>query len=113
MNKAESVVGPKNKKGMPETMYRASRYFRVLGNPTAYRILRSLGKGRKTPSELSRELNMPVQTISGTLRNMRQVDLVRYQAKWKSREYWIKDRGVLGVLKRSEALVEKMRKKKE
>ena len=38
------------KHNMPETMYRASRCCRILGNPTAYLILRFLGNNRRSPS---------------------------------------------------------------
>ena len=44
------------KQTMPETMYRASRCCRILGNPTAYLILRCLGAKRKTPGDISQEL---------------------------------------------------------
>lgn len=66
------------KLNMPETVYRASRCCRVLGNPTAYLIVRSLGDQRKTPSRLSDELGVPLATISTTLRHLRQVDVVRF-----------------------------------
>ena len=71
---------------MPETMYRASRCCRVLGNPTAYLIVRSLGKVRKTPSQISKELQVPLPTVSMTLRHLREVDLVRYETKGKKRK---------------------------
>ena len=66
------------KQNMPETMYRASRCCRVLGNPTAYLILRCLDTKCKTPSDLSEETAIPLTTISMTLRHLRQMDLVRY-----------------------------------
>ncbi|MFC1479176.1 ArsR/SmtB family transcription factor [Planctomycetota bacterium] len=100
-------------KNMPETMYRASRYFRVLGNPTAYMILRTLEHDRKTPGELSEELGKSLETISITLRHLRQINMVRYQAKGRTKEYWIKDKGVLELLNKSEELVERMRKKRK
>ena len=101
------------KKKMPETMYRSSRYFRVLGNPTAYMILKNLEHGRKTPSELSAVMGKALSTISTTLRHLRQVDLVRYKTIVKNKEYWIKDTYVLELLKSGEKLAEKMRGKKE
>ena len=92
-------------------MYRATRCCRVLGNPTAYLILRCLGMKRKTPVRLSRELRIPVSTISMSLRNLRQVDLVRYETRGKTKEYWIKDAKILDVLDLLEQWVECMRKK--
>ena len=98
------------KQNMPETLYRASRCCRVLGNPTAYLILRSLDRHRKTPGDLSREIEVSVTTVSMTLRHLRQMDLVRYETKGRSKEYWIKDRKVLKILDTLEAWVEGMRK---
>ena len=100
------------KEKMPETMYRASRYCRILGNPTAYMILRSLDNTRKTPTELSKELNISVYTISMTLRNLRQVDLVRYETKGVQKKYWLKDNKIKEVFNVLEKLVERMRKKR-
>ena len=94
-------------------MYRASRYFRVLGNPTAYMILRTLENNRKTPGELSEKLGKSLETISITLRHLRQINLVRYQAKGRTKEYWIKDKKVLELLNKSEELAERMRKIRE
>jgi DNA-binding transcriptional ArsR family regulator len=98
---------------MPETMDRASRLFRVLGNPTAYLILRCLGAGRKTPEEMSAEPGIHPTTISGTLRNLRQVDLVRYLARGRHKGYWLKEKAVGRLLNEAEALVETMREKRK
>jgi len=101
------------KTNMPETMYRASRCCRVLGNPTAYLILRSLGAARRSPSELSDALRIRLATISMTLRHLRQTDMVRYETTGRSRQYWVKDRRVLAILDALEAWVETMRKKRK
>jgi len=100
------------KQTMPETMYRASRCCRILGNPTAYLILRCLGAKRKTPGNISQELRVPISTISMTLRHLRQLDLVRYEAQGTAKEYWIKDQRILNILGLLEAWVEGMRKKR-
>jgi len=94
-------------------MYRTSRYFRVLGNPTAYLIIRSLGRTRKTPTEMSRELNIPLTTVSSTLRHLRQVNMVRYETKSRIKEYRLKDSEVLALLEKGETLAENMRIKAE
>jgi DNA-binding transcriptional regulator GbsR (MarR family) len=52
-------------------------------------------------------------TISITLRHLRQINLVRYQAKGRTKEYWIKDKEVINMLDRAEKLAEKMRKTRE
>jgi len=99
------------KEGMPETMYRASRCCRVLGNPTAYLLLRCIGRERKTPSELSDTTRISLTTVSMTLRHLRELDLVRYEALGTRKLYWVKDPGVLDVLDSLEGFVERMRKK--
>lgn len=99
------------KQAMPETMYRSSRCCRILGNPTAYLVVRSLDTERKTPGELSVALRVPVSTISMTLRHLRQVDIVRYEARGKTKQYWLKDRKILNILNLFEDWVETMRKR--
>jgi DNA-binding transcriptional ArsR family regulator len=97
---------------MPETMYRASRCCRILGNPTAYLIVRFLGNRRKTPTEISLGLGLSLPAVSTTLRQLRNIDAVRYETSGKTRQYWVKDPGVLDVLSALEALVRTMRKKR-
>ena len=100
------------KHDMPETMYRASRCCRVLGNPTAYLILRCLDARRMTPGRLSSELRIPLTTISTTLRHLREMDLVRYETTGRTKEYWVKDIRVVKMLDAVESWVETMRKKR-
>lgn len=68
---------------------------------------------RKTPSQMSENLNIPISTISGTLRHLRQMDLVRYETNVTSKEYWIKDKNVIKILDALETLVESIRKKRK
>jgi DNA-binding transcriptional ArsR family regulator len=98
------------KKTMPETMYRASRCCRVLGNPMAYIIVRRLCSGRSTPGELSRSLQVQLTTVSMTLRHLREMDIVRYETRGKTKEYWIKDAGMLKILGALEEWVEGVRR---
>lgn len=100
------------RKQMPETHYRASRLCRVLGNPTAYQILKVLCSGEETPSELSRKIGLSLKTISDTLRNLRQVDLVRYDTVKKNKVYFLKDIFLKKVLSTLENYAERMRFKK-
>ena len=96
---------------MPETEYRASRICRILGNPTAYQIIKSLLKGKKSPTELSNEIGVSLTTVSDVLRNLRNVDLVRYEVKTNTHIYWLKDPMVKGIIKEIEQLVKKLRVK--
>lgn len=102
-----------SKQSMPETMYRASRCCRVMGNPTAYLVLRCLGSRRKTPNTLSEELHIPLTTISSTLRHLRETDLVRYETRGRSKEYWTKGHEVLQMLDTIEEWVESVRDRNE
>lgn len=100
------------KHNMPETIYRASRCCRVLGNPAAYLILRFLGNKSKSPSQISEGLRISLPAVSVTLRQLRNVDLVRYETKGITRDYWVKDPKVLDLLDTLEALTKIMRKKR-
>ena len=97
---------------MPETMYRASRYYRVLGNPTAYLIVKRLADGRRSPSGLAEDVNRTISTVSKTLRHLHQVDLVRYDTDGFTRQYCLKDKGILDILARTEKLADRMRKQR-
>lgn len=97
------------KRNMPETLYRASRCCRVLGNPTAYLVLRYMDEKRVSPSELSRRLEIHLTTISMTLRHLRQMDLVRYETRGREKEYWVKDIQVLRFLSALEDWVQSVR----
>jgi predicted transcriptional regulator len=97
------------KRKILETHYRASRFCRVIGNPTAYEILKKLTKSHKTPSELAEEIGLSVKTISETLRNLRQINLVRYTTRSNFKVYTLKDPFLPRVLKHIEKYVKKMR----
>jgi len=84
----------------------------VLGNPTAYEILKILSKSKKTPTELSEDIGLSLKTISETLRNLRQINLVRYTTEQNWKIYFIKDKFLLNALQHIEQYVEKMRVKK-
>jgi len=96
---------------MPETDYRASRLCRVLGNPTAYQIVKFLIGKKKTPSEIAYELGISTPLVSATLRILRNVDVVRYDTKWKEKIYWIKDDLILKICDMLEEFVTRMRQK--
>ena len=97
---------------MSETHYRASRFCRVLGNPTAYEILKILARSEKTPTDLAKDLGLSVKTVSETLRNLRQINLVRYTTRENRKMYFPKDRMLVLVLRYIEKYVERMRAKK-
>jgi len=76
---------------MRETSYRASRVCRILGNPVVFGIVAALlEQGRMTPSELSKRLKRPVQTVSTYLARLRTADLIRYEADRGRTHYHLK-----------------------
>ncbi len=99
------------KKKIPELRYRASRICRVLANPTAYEILHILKKGAKKPIELAEILGVHISTVSHVLKSLRQLDLVRYDVKFRERVYWIKEDAIVSVMIKIEDLVKKIKTK--
>ncbi len=97
------------KRKMPETEYRASRVCRILGNPTAYQVIKSLFECEKTPSELAGEIGVSISTISDVLRNLRNIDVVRYEVRTNERVYWIKKSVIVEILLKLEKFVETIR----
>jgi DNA-binding transcriptional ArsR family regulator len=97
---------------MPEIEYRASRFCRIMGNPTAYQVVKHLVKKNATPQELAEQIGLTVQTISDTLRNLRNVDIVRYETLRKNKIYFLKDKTVVSILDDIERLVARLRIKK-
>jgi transcription initiation factor IIE alpha subunit len=94
---------------MPETEYRASRVCRILGNPTAYQVIKALFTGTKTPTELAKEFGLSLQTISDALAKLRNIDLVRYEVKANERTYWLKHRSLIDMVLILEKLVRHIR----
>lgn len=80
----------------------------MLGNPTAYQILKILIKNRKAPSALADELKLSLPTISIALRHLRQIDLVRYENLREGKVYFIKDDTVVSILNQLEVLVKRL-----
>ena len=93
------------KKKISELHYRASRICRALANPTAYEILHHLKKGRRTPVQLASYIGVSLPTISQVLRTLRDLDLVRYEVKWRTHEYWLKTNALPGAMASLERLV--------
>jgi len=94
---------------MLETHYRASRFCRVLGNPTAFEFLKILTREEKTPTELAEELGLSLKTASATLRHLRQINLVRYTTKDNHKVYSLKDNSLSYLLSLIEKYIRKMR----
>ncbi|MEO0205727.1 MAG: winged helix-turn-helix domain-containing protein [candidate division WOR-3 bacterium] len=97
---------------MNETDYRASRVCRVLGNPTAYQIVRLLLDGvKRTPGQISEEIGISLPLVSMTLRTLRNVDIVRYITARKNKFYWIKDNTIFDIWNSLSKFVSRMRER--
>lgn len=98
---------------MPEKDYRASRGARVLGNPTAYQIMKTLSLTKPlTPTELAKKLGLSLANVSRTLRILRLAEFVRYKTFRKEKMYWIKDRQIIVAMQELEKFMEKMKFKR-
>jgi len=96
---------------MDESLYRASRICRVLGNPKAYQILAELRTlGAATPTELAPRINRTMASTCITLKSLREVDLVRYQRNGKNVVYRVKDSQVEKTLDALGTLVAHIRR---
>jgi DNA-binding transcriptional ArsR family regulator len=94
---------------MLETQYRASRVCRILGNPTAYQILKLLHGSKKTPSEIAKKMGISLTLASATLRILRNIDIIRYETKGKEKIYWIKDKTIPEICGNLEKFVNRIR----
>jgi len=94
---------------VPELYYRSSRICRVLGNPTAYQILKTIARGEKNPSHIAQELKLSLPTVSATLRHLRQLDLVRYENLKDGKIYFIKDNTIISIMKQIEQLITRIK----
>lgn len=99
------------RKKIPELHYRSSRICRVLGNPTAYELLKVLAKNEMRPTRIASEFGLSLQTICDALRSLRQLDLVRYETRQDGKYYFIKDETVLSAMREIERLVGRIRTK--
>src|SRR5262245_62126077 len=73
---------------------------RLLGNALTYRIVSAIGRGRKRPIELSRELRASPSAIVNQLKLLKAAGLVRWHStgirrKGRVVEYWLADSGLL------------------
>jgi len=75
-------------------------------------MLKLLAESEKTPTDLAMDLGLSVKTVSETLRNLRQINLVRYTTKENRKIYFLKDQMLSKVLIYIEKYVERMRVKK-
>jgi DNA-binding transcriptional regulator GbsR (MarR family) len=71
--------------------------------------MKALMKSKKTPSAIADELKLSLPTISIALRQLRQIDLVRYENLREGKVYFIKDATITSILDQLELLVKRLR----
>lgn len=87
---------------------------RILGNTLAHRIVCALGRGRRRPIELSRELHASASAIVNQLKILKAAGLVRWYStglrrKGRIVEYWLADPTLLRLCQLSHDVVERSR----
>ncbi|MGB3340437.1 MAG: ArsR family transcriptional regulator [bacterium] len=93
------------RKKIPEIHYRSSRICRVLGNPTAYEIIKVLARRKMRPADIAHDFGLSRQTICDALRSLRQLDLVRYETSKCGKFYTIKEEQLPVAITELERLV--------
>ncbi len=76
---------------MDEIDYRLSEVFEALGNAVRLKLIILLEESSHTVSELSEELEKPMQTVSRHLKKLRDKDLVQAESEGNSRLYKVKN----------------------
>ena len=89
--------------------------FRVLGNPLALRIVLAIGRGRKRPMELAKELGSSASGIVNQLRLMKITGVVRFHSTAERRKgrkvtYWLTDPALLDLCRQMEQLMARIGK---
>ncbi|MBI2931036.1 MAG: helix-turn-helix transcriptional regulator [Planctomycetes bacterium] len=87
---------------------------RILGNPLAHAIVCAIGRGRRRPIELARELGSSPSAVVNQLRIMKAAGLVRWRSSGVRRkgrvvEYWLTDSSLLRVCEVAQAVVQRVR----
>ena len=78
----------------------------MLGNPTAYQIVKLLMRGGCTPSAIAAKLKVSVTTV---LRHLREIDLVRYENLREGKVYFIEDSRIVSDVDQLEISVTNLR----
>ena len=99
---------------MDETLYRASRLFKVLANPLTYQVVTLLRTGTARPMELADMLGRASNTIGRIARELKLADVIYYDTHGCGQggrvvEFRLKDREVELILDAAERYVDKMR----
>ncbi len=89
---------------MKEKEKRIVSIFKILGSPTRFKIVKLLQKGEMCTSEIAENLGKDRSTISRHLKDMMNLDIVRYVTKDKNVFYRLKKDSVLNLIKSAEKI---------
>lgn len=86
-----------------EFIHEMAEFFKIFGDGTRIRILRTLLEGEKNVGELAETLEMSQSAVSHQLRVLRQNDLVKYRKEGKVVYYSLDDEHVENVMQQGMA----------
>lgn len=100
---------------MGEIPYRASRLMRALSNPKAYALCRLLLERKEMDtSEMARQLGRSTAAVSKILRNLRDLNIVRYQKSGDRTWYTLKHpRQLRNLLSAAESFIREAERRLE
>ena len=75
---------------LDEIDYRVSEIFHVLGNGIRLHIVKLLTEKKWNVSDLSEELDRPLETVSGHLKKLRDQELIRAETQGRHHTYELK-----------------------
>lgn len=75
---------------MDEIDYRLSEIFKVLGNGLRLWIVKLLSEESRSVTELSNEMDRPMETVSGHLKKLRDQELIQAESEGRRRSYELK-----------------------
>jgi DNA-binding transcriptional ArsR family regulator len=73
-----------------EIDYRLSEIYNVLGNGLRLWIVKLLSGGSMSVTELSNEMDRPIETVSGHLKKLRDQELIQAESDGRRRSYELK-----------------------
>ncbi|MCK4667419.1 winged helix-turn-helix transcriptional regulator [Candidatus Dependentiae bacterium] len=89
---------------MREKEKRVVSIFKVLGSPTRFKIIKLLQKDEMCTSKIAENLGKDRSTISRHLKNLMNLDIIRYVTRDKSVFYRLKKDSVLNLIKYAEKI---------
>ncbi|MCK4667752.1 winged helix-turn-helix transcriptional regulator [Candidatus Dependentiae bacterium] len=89
---------------MREKEQRIVSIFKVLSSPTRFKIVKLLQNGEMCTSKIAENLGKNKSTVSRHLKDLKDLDIVRYVTRDKYVFYRLKKDSVLGLIKYAEKI---------